>query len=708
MAMEDTMAHLAHSQVSLSLPSLADDIQGFQLIETSEENNSAIGVLVAVLGNLVIYIPAVFRKGKIYNLDIMYIPEMQQWLPTQDNWVTYLRSRRADVEAMVVDKNTNGGTTPGSVDLDTPLLKIIKTASVAKDIKYLQRVGIPAILKEAADELKAQREGDVAKCCESLCIPDAPALITKCAASPAAQRLMATLSRYPDVADTFVQYYSDKDLEDAAVAVVDALGALPSESTSKQKGTVKLLTSASVEARDLSDEQKVEILRDGAIIVDSRGITPTKIMKAKHTGSWASPDTNGVYELLKLDGSTVTAYVVPGPRFKDSRTGKINGHNYVIPMDDAMKREVFTVPAFILGQYTPIKQFNLSGGHSINSLPTDGARDYLIVDVDGSSRMLKCLTPRYMGKADGEVIINAAGSRVITPNDSSDMWSSSGLQFGNPRGRLTEKSLSQIVVIPAGGKLRQKGATLFVPANCRAFELSYKLDNQDDIGLATMDEYVDAVSRREKLLGIKIYSDPTGYVISDDTGRRSDPLSKRAAALDLVTNYVIPADVAKDMVSEVGLRTSERYLAKLASDSAYSMAFSEQDPIDPSTRTVDLNNIVDEDARTVITQAGQSGVKEVMDVTVLKLLAEDGSCVRMVQDMIPQLFSAMNAVGQLLFMLRAGVSMTEAYGEYRADEMEKQFTKLMQRLGDAVIVLQQGRVDEVKDLLEGPLSETLG
>jgi hypothetical protein len=52
--------------------------------------------------------------------------------------------------------------------------------------------------------------------------------------------------------------------------------------------------------------------------------------------------------------------------------------------------------------------------------------------------------------------------------------------------------------------------------------------------------------------------------------------------------------------------------------------------------------------------------------------------------------------------------MSEAYGDFRADEMEKQFTKLMQRLGDAVIVLQQGRVGSVKDLLEGPLSDTLG
>ena len=81
MAIEDTMAQLAHSQVTQCLPSLSDDLQGFQLIYSNDDINSAVGVLVAVVNNLVVYIPAVYRKGKIYSMDIMYIPELHQWLP---------------------------------------------------------------------------------------------------------------------------------------------------------------------------------------------------------------------------------------------------------------------------------------------------------------------------------------------------------------------------------------------------------------------------------------------------------------------------------------------------------------------------------------------------------------------------------------------------------------------------------------------------
>lgn len=720
MAIEDTMAQLAHSQVSQSLPSLASNIQGFQLIESNEDNNSAIGVIVALISNLVDYIPAIWRRGKIYNMDIMYIPELHQWLPTQDNWVTYLKSRRSDLEASMVERGAEGSAgKPGSVDLDIPLLKIIKTASETKDIKYIQRVGVPAVLKEASAVLQDQlKDLDVAL--TDLDIPSAMDLLKKCASSEAAQRIVTTISRCPEIADTFVQYYSDSEILDVAKSVVAALKD-DSEPIKVGEGSVKVLTSASKESRDLSDIQKAEILRDGAVIVDTRGITPTKIYKTnKSSSSWGTPDVNGVYELLQLDGSTVTCYVIVGPRCKDRHTGKVSGSNYVIPLDDNMERRVVCVPSHILGQPLPLHQFNLTGGFDINHLPTGFGDRYLAIDIDGTAMQIESLLPTYVGKGDETVI--HCDARIAVPNDNRYAWADD-IYFTHG-GKLT-----QIVAIPTGGRMRVKGTTLFLPEKSRLFPITNaypdtcsasictyvpdagekdQINRQRKLMLATTDELVDAVSRREKLLSIKIYNDNAGYVISDDTGNATDPLNKRAAALELVTKYVIDPDSAKQMLEGIAPRKQERFLAKMAADAHYAMAFSEKDPIDPNVHSVDLNNEISEDAKIVLQQAGQTGLKEVMDVTVLKLLAEDGSSVRMIQDMIPKLFSAMNAVGQILFMLRASTSMTEAYGDYRSDEMEKQFAKLMQRIGDAVIVLQQGRVDDVKDLLEGPLSSTLG
>lgn len=715
MAIEDTMAQLAHSQVSQSLPSLANDVQGFQIIESNDENNSAIGVIVALIGNLVDYIPAIYRKGKIYNMDIMYIPELRQWLPTQDNWITYLRSRRAELEASIVDADQAVGKA-GSVDLDTPLLKIVKTASESKDIKYLQRVGIPAILKEASEQLVRELTTDVG----SYAIPSAIDLLKKCASSMTARKLVNTVAQYPVVADAFVQFYGDDDLVNVASTVVEAQKTIPAEQN-KESGTVKILTSASNEAKTLSDQEKATILREGAVIVDTRGYTPTRMFKANHNGSWATPNTTGIYELLRIDGSTITALVIPGMR-TPKRNDMTSGTCFVLPLTDNLPHQLVEAPAHILGQICPLREFNITGGYDLNNLP-NYRTSYVVVDIDGNALMLDGVDPMYVGNKD-EVIIKMAGNmsaRVYRPGDSSGFWES-------PRGYTREPdvtgSITQIVGIPSGGKLRVKGSTLYVPAKCRLFPLvspccgvlcdASDTDTDapkpliDRLKLATFDEYVDAVSRREKLLSIKVYNDNGKFTISDDTGRFTDPLLKRAAAFDLVEHYAVSPDVATAIIAEQKPNSQSRYLAKIASDTSYHMAFSDKQVSDPSVTTVDLNGVVSEDTRATLERAAQTGVKEIMDVTVLKILAEDGSSIRLIQDLIPSLFTAMNAVGQILFMLRASTSMSDSYGEYRADEMEKQFAKLMQRLGDAVIVLQQGKIDDMKDLLEGPLSSTLG
>ena len=704
MATEDTMAQLAHSQVSQSLPSLANDVQGFQIIESNEDNNSAIGVVVALIGNLIIYIPAIFRKGKIYNMDVMYIPELHQWLPTQDNWVTYLRSRRTELEASIVEHDQGSTGKAGSVDLDIPLLKIVKTASTEPmDAKYIQRVGVPEVLRKAASAMLEELTSEVA----DYRIPSATELMKKCAASDTAKRMVTTLTQYPAVADAFVQFYDDSELLDAASTVVNALSVKTPET--KTTGEVKILTSASKEARDLSDDVKASILRDGAVIVDTRGYTPTKLYKTKHSGSWVTPSTSGIYELLKLDGSTMTAMVIVGAR-RPIKENLSEGWNYVMPLTDNAEHKLHVAPAHILGQICPTREFNVTGGYSLNTLPVDAQRNYVIVDIDGSAICVNDLDPVYIGKGDEIVVMpKGRGASAYLPNASRGLWETGHVWSD----RFEKTPIKQLVGIPAGGKLRTKGTTLFVPEKCRIFPVGfgcpdYACDSFNDLKLATMDEYVDAVGRREKLLGIKIYNDGSRFTISDDTGRVTEPILKRAAAFDLVEHYAVDPQIAKDILEDVKPGGQERYLAKIAADTSYMMSFSDKQTSDPSLSNVDLNDVIEEDSRTVLTQAAQTGIKEVMDVTVLKLLAEDGSSVRMIQDLVPSLFSAMNSVGQILFMLRASTTMNDAYGEYRADEMEKQFAKLMQRLGDAVIVLQQGRVDDVKDLLEGPLSSTLG
>lgn len=693
MAIEDTMAQLAHSQVTQSLPSMSGDLQGFQLIYSNEDINSAVGVIVAVVNDLVVYVPAVYRKGKIYNMDIMYIPEMRQWLPTQDNWVTYIRSRRADVEAVIEKRDVmsrSGG--PASVDLDTPLLKIVKHASgIATTGADIERYGMPTVLQQAADFMEKALETPV----KDLNIPSATTLLKHAASSNGAQRLIDSIAEHPSVANAFAQFYTDADMLDVVTAVDNANKVTPGETSSRvDGGEVRVITAASTEAKSLTDAEKVAVLKDGAVIRDTRGLVPTKIYKTKSRGSWGSPSDNGIYELLKLDGGTLTALVVVS-RDKDSRVKPVNdkpGRVVVIPLDDGKAHTASYAPDTILGQRIPVNGFTVTGGRSIDNLVENTCT--VALDLNGAAVFINHMRPTYVGVGKDTIVM--AGNATVGAGVDCDFTDSS-------------ERLTKLVKIPARGKLRVSEHTLYVPETTMFFEVPPMWDSElNPLKLATSDEYLDTISRREKLLSIKLYNTGDTIVVSDDRGGTTEPLSKRAAAYELVKNYIVPADIAMQMVKEASESKQVRYLAKIAASSALSAIMSNGDSSQTNVEQIDLNGKTSSDPRMDIVEAANTGVKEVMDVSVLQILADDGSSVRMIQDLIPQLFGAMNAVGQLLFMLRASTSMTDAYGESRSTEMEQQFAVLMQRLGDAVIALQRGRIDDISDLLEGKLSATLG
>ena len=689
MAIEDTMAQLAHSQVTQCLPSLSDDLQGFQLIYSNDDINSAVGVLVAVVNNLVVYIPAVYRKGKIYSMDIMYIPELHQWLPTQDNWVTYIRSKRSDIEAIVRDRDgVSKAGKASSVNLDTPLLKIVKHASdIATTGDDIERVGIPAVLKQAADFMTKALENPVT----DLHVPSSSALLKKTASTSVVRGLINSVAEHPAMANAFAQFYSDDDMREVIDAVDRANAMLTDKGTVRNTdGEVRVITSASTEARSLTNDEKVAILRDGAVIKDTRGLIPTKIFKTKTRGAWNCPARNGIYELLKYDGSTLTAMVIVSGRVDADEDA---GCSLVIPLDDGMAHIVHKAPHNILGQEIPVPTVNISGGTTVAKL--SGYSGMVVIDTTGDALFINHLHPQYVGSGDS-VIINPGSHCRVSRRLDRDGWQHDG------------QRITRIIQVPARGKLRVSGNTLYVPETATFFEADMWDRDSNTLNIATVDSYIDTIKNREKLLSIKLYNSGDTIVISDDTGRATDPISKIAAAHDLVKNYAILPEVAGEMVKEASDSKQVRYLAKIATSSALAISAGDSDPSEVNVTTVDLNGKLPEDSRKLIQDASNTGVKEIMDVSVLKLLADDSSSVRIVQDLIPDLFGAMNAVGQLLFMVRASTSMSDAYGETRSNEMEKQFTTLMQRLGDAVIALQRGRIDDISDLLEGKLSATLG
>lgn len=714
MAIEDTMAQLANSQVTQSMPSLRDYIEGFQLITSNEENNAAIGVEIGMLGNTCIYIPAIYRNGKIYDMDIMYIPEMDQWIPSQDNWVSMLKSKKPDMLAALKGRKTMpsmGGGSSGGVKLDLPFNMISKLASETGGFrKLLEREGNQRLLKSAGDTmLEVLLRDDVP---DSFGVPEATEFLPNLA-KQASAKLLTALKDEPTVYNAFARYYSDEELN-ALIDKLEAKTKFPTAQTpvEEPQGTVKILTSASTEARDLDDVAKAKILRDGAVIQDTRGLIPTKVYKAKQNNEWTTVSSNGLYELLNVDGATTTAYVVLNT---ESNGNNMLSSKFVIPVDDGKRRAAYRCDAAIVGQPYPFSDLDLPGGYTIDQIKTMSSAegntdspasyvDALILDVNGSGFKLsgRVSNAQWVRGGDSDVL---SGCNLLAK----DISHAAFRDIDCCVCRVDNNTITTVVKLPHAAELRVHKNTLYVPDGCKLYPIAQNMKS-DILKLVDLANAPDAIGRRAKLLGVKVFNADGVHTISDNSGREFKDLNKTAAEYTLVKEYAIEPAIAEAMVKEASAKRvhSERYLLKIAEDTEFSMAFAGQNPIQWEVDVADMGAVMPPDVQQTIERASDAGVKDIFDVSLLKMLAEDSTTVRLVQEYIPTLYQAMDRVARLLYLTRAGDSMAGAYGEGKIDVLEQKLKKLVTDIGDLIIYLQQGRIDDVHDLLEGPLANTLG
>lgn len=739
MAIEDTMAQLANSQVIQSMPSLKDYIHGFQLVESDEDNNIVTGVLVALLGDTCIFIPTNYKNGKIAPLDIMYIPDMDQFLPAQDNFISYLKSKKPDLLAKNKGPREwsyrdNGS--PRSVRLDLPFLMITKMASDDTISKYEQRVGTPALLKAAGETMLAVKaRAEQARKDLSFGVPSFMEVLTgriynapmaKIAAD-AGVKMLNTLTDFPETSNVFARYYSNDDIDKFVEKLTEnvKLTMPPGTEPEKPEGTVKVLTSASAEAKQLSDAEKKKIIKDGAVIKDSRGLTPTLVYKAKQNNEWQTVSTSGMYELLKMDGNTLTAYVITG--IGDSN--KPYAANVVIPVDDGKARKAVVCSRDIIGQAYPPGYIELPGGISVDKikntpkpeasgdgseLPADySPNSYIVTDTDGSTFVLNGDLQHGVWQSGSADLYTGLRITVTRPGNK-------GLgRWGNVVGNQVAQDITTIQKMPASAKLRIHGNVLYVPETAKFYPFDQWFTNDSsvvhgnvELNLATLDNAKDVINRRGTLKGLKIFHTDGVYTLSDADGNEKQELDKTAAAFRLVKDYAITPDDAEAMVKEASAHNNHqvRYLLKVAADASFAMAMEDpgQNPYVTDTETADMDAVMAEEDRKRLDEAAATGIKDVVDVSVLKSLATDGSTVRLIQEYIPDLFTAMDRVARMLYLTRSGNSMEAAYGDSKVDLLEGKLRKLVAELGDLIIFLQQGRIDEVRDLIEGPLAASLG
>lgn len=689
MSIEQTLASMAHRQLTQNMPSLASDLLGFELIASNDENTFALGVNVAIIGNTYIYIPTILKNGRIAPVDLMYVPELDQFLPCKDAWITHLQSKKTDLLAVMSKRNRRSGHA-GKVDLNMPFQNIMKVAS--------DDVG--GILKVAGESLV-----------DALCTAPAsvyiPTVVDLIDIAPVnGLKKLASYIESTDGRDNFAEFYSDADINSIINKIKTKIEAAENFATT-EKG-VKLLTSASSEAKFLPNDDKVKILRDGAIIKDNRGLTTSTIYKTKTNADWMVPNFHGVYELLKNDGNTLTAYVV---NLNTVRNVAKTAHNHfenkfaVIPLDDAQKRVAYEVRNDIIGQPYPGVEGIPFRGSNITSILTSSARTFLI--KDGSDNI--CEVTLY-NKDNSNVVKDGEETFIYVELD----VASDKIQRENSdRGLYTvglsrNTDLKGIIVGKAGSKTRVSSNYLRVGSDATFVELesSYSRDIPKAVReLATYDTFIQATGRRADHISLNMFKTASGVYIESDLCNISHA-SDNEAALALVKNLAITSDDAFAMIKEASadMGVIKDYLVKVAMDTQISLAVPEMPAMETEAATQELRPMgMSAEDKKILDAATREGTKEVFDISVLRMLAEEDTPVQIINEWVPALFTALDKLGRILYLCRAGESMQDAYGVDRVDDIEKKLRKQFSELGDMILTMLKGKVQDIDDLINGEM-----
>lgn len=696
MAIEQTLASMAHRQLTQNMPSLASNLLGFELIANNDENTFALGVNVAIIGDTYVYIPTILKNGRIAPVDLMYVPELDQFLPCKDAWITYLQSKKTDLMAAVRQKKggTKGG--PGNVDLTMPFDSITKVAS--DDF-----AGILGHAKNSMVEALCSAPASFHIPCVSELIDHAPVNGLK---------KLASYIESTEGHDALAEFYTIDEINNI-INKVDTKLKNAEVILPTQEGTVKILTSASTEAKTIPNEDKVKILRDGAVIKDSRGLTTSTVYKTKTNSEWVTPAHDGLYELLKVDGSTLTAYVVNA----DTARGEVSTkHNqglpsfYVIPLDDGQKRVAYEVrKKRILGQpYPNTDEFPVKG----NNISSVGSvRSSIIIDKDKKAYPISICGGTRVVKAGDEIYIY--GTVCPDYTDTNKIAKSTKHQLGavgfTNRATAFDESYQQldgIIIGKPGSKTREAGNFLRVGSDASYVEIANRYDAEDTVKavqlLADDSSLINAISNRENHISVILFKADNGVYIDSELVKTAGakPIEAEKA---LVERLVMDPEDAHELVKNASAKP-ETYLVKMASESELMIRATDRAPEDISNESLTLTptKMSDEDKR-LMDNAVNTGVKEVFDVSILRMLAEEDAPDQIINEWIPALFTALDKLGRILYLCRSGESMQDVYGIARVDDVERKLRKQFNALGDIILTMLKGKVNSIEDLLNGEM-----
>lgn len=729
---EVKLANVADAEITQRLPSLNEYKVGFQLIERNDEGTRGMGVMVYKLGEQWIYVPAFFLNGRIRGYDMMYLPDKSQFVPAKDTWVSYVRQNRTPLL---------GGK---SGDLQKSKPKRADAVSLRRDNKSNSIMFKSASLIEKED-LEASLD-DMTTVVNDYDIDrfDLVKWIPRLG-KEATIRFLSTLNTNPDFANAILKHYKPEDIRKIAAPSMDQTPA--ADGSEVQDGTYPLKVEGTVDQNDLQvitlqDTKSVEkldskakevVLRDGLYVVDNRKNTSTVFVDQQASGSLTSPMKSGYYEILLADGSFRKCYVIVSPKKKDS--WKLGGSRYGSCSEDknnnqgpdTNSKDVEAFSYIVVDLNKPKRAHCCDQPILCRNLESREATDIKGIGIKPTSLMSKFRTSEKKTDSGEPMEVGADYSftgdcvAIDTKGNYETFSISGGQVLGNKvaGARLPDDTgddycdVEGVVELTGKqGQVYRKGSHLYIPEGARIVSLNRW---GGDMAVGDIETIKHKIIKTAGWRSLTLHTDGISYSIDGMFGVQRG-LTKNAALLELIKQHVIGAADARSMISKgasMQRPTRETFLVKYAApswpdsyDEEPSVGFDEVVPTTEEETMDPQDASMGNDETTKIIDASEKGVKDVMDVSVLKALASNGSPSRMVDDYLQDLMLAMDRIGRILFMFYWHYNQfKEQYGHEKMSELEDSLRDNFQNLSELTLFLHNTSGIEDQNLFADELTE---
>ena len=675
---EQQFGILANAIISDKFPQLDSMKLAFQLIDKTDDNTKACGASVYIVGKTVIFVPAFFKNGQLKTGDMMLLTDTQQFLPMSDPWLAWVKSKDVNSAGELVpekDLNAYIGSTKGTTirEMADP---IIKTASVY--LKGLLRL-----------------DPDLKKTASKMNVFDTALHMGKQATESMLDNMMNT-----DLLNATLSFYNPEDLQKFASAAALMDPASP----------IEVITPFDKQAKELTPKEQAALYKDGFFIKTAAKEVPTVIKKKRINDLFSILKEAGKTQLLQPDGTLKDAYVFPVTEDLDycPWNGRDRGVNsYVANRDNAIAARPFSeTPKFLViadDKAVVVKQ----GIMELSSEREDFTEDNFknigkpLTDIDDK------WTSGYILCPDGQAYF-VGGLQKTADNT----W-----QEGRRVYQMVDKdnglkkpmtTAEELVLLPYGSRFM----------STRDDEgKEKKSPNISFVTMANLDAFITNYTQKHYKKA-RIYNNGSDYTVSGDNSADGDRyLTMKEAALSLVSDYGVDPATAKVMLKDASNgatydnpKSSTYYITKTAmDDGGWENANVPMEKVvnkPPQISQRDLPTYIEDPAQLekAVQAAAQNGIKEVFDVTILKLLVKQNKFFDEIHDDLPMFMQVLDSLCRKLFQFYWHTEkMEEKYGMVKLKSLEESLKVTLDSLSELTIFFKLRTVDGT-----GSTGDTLG